>query len=414
MTNKSTTRITIVGLNYAPEISGIAVYTTGLAEGLADQGANVRVVTAYPHYPAWEVPREYEGNRLREMIGGVRIERIRPYMPKTLSGLKRLFMELRFGLSAALTAWDNPAVIVLVSPALFATLITIARAKVTRGRPAVVVWVQDLYGLGVSETGALGQRGARIMSRIESAVLNSADEVVVIHERFKNYVTRELGVSVGKVSVVRNWTHLSGSAVNATTYRDHFEWSADEIIVLHAGNMGAKQALENVVEAARLADATGARVHFVLMGDGSKRAELEELGRGIKQLTFINPVDEKHFRGALAAADILLVNEKPGVTEMAVPSKLTSYFAAGRPVLAATDMGSITADEVELAKAGARVDAGNPAKLLDGALALGKDRARSDAFGRNARKFQEDVLSSGAALGHYAEIINRLALQRGR
>ena len=45
----------ILGINYAPEMIGIAVYTTGLAERLAEEGHEVQVVTALPYYPAWKV-----------------------------------------------------------------------------------------------------------------------------------------------------------------------------------------------------------------------------------------------------------------------------------------------------------------------------------------------------------------------
>ena len=66
------------------------------------------------------------------------------------------------------------------------------------------------------------------------------------------------------------------------------------------------------------------------------------------------------FQVALSAADFLLVNELPGVKDMAVPSKLTSYFNAGVPVVAATDDGSVTAAEIATSGGGVRVDAACP------------------------------------------------------
>jgi colanic acid biosynthesis glycosyl transferase WcaI len=185
------------------------------------------------------------------------------------------------------------------------------------------------------------------------------------------------------------------------------------VVVLHAGNMGAKQALENVVEAARIADQDAAAVRFVLLGNGNQRDSLFTLGSGIDRLEFLNSLNDEDFQGAMAAADILLVNEKPGVTEMAVPSKLTSYFAAARPVIAATDEGSITAEEVESARAGIRVNAGDPRELLRESLALGSDPARSEEFGINGALFQQQVLSAEAAISNYAEIITSQSVKRG-
>ncbi|MBN2701505.1 MAG: hypothetical protein JXR29_08650 [Methylothermaceae bacterium] len=51
-------KILMVGLNFAPELTGIGKYTGELAEWLADRGHAVRVVTAPPYYPAWRYWRE--------------------------------------------------------------------------------------------------------------------------------------------------------------------------------------------------------------------------------------------------------------------------------------------------------------------------------------------------------------------
>jgi glycosyltransferase involved in cell wall biosynthesis len=251
------------------------------------------------------------------------------------------------------------------------------------------------------------------MRRFESFVLRRADAVVAIHDRFKSYLAKSSGAQLDAIHVVRNWTHTKPIEVDPTNYRRLFGWG-DETVILHAGNMGAKQALENVVEAARLADARNSPVRFVLLGNGNQRRHLGEVSAGIERLQFLDSLDDLDFQGALAASDILLVNEKPGVTEMAVPSKLTSYFAAKRPVIAATDSGSITAQEIDTARAGLRVNAGDPQALLEAALELGDDPARASAFGENGAIFQMRELSRETAISHYAEIINSLAEKRSR
>src|SRR5699024_3086421 len=105
-------------------------------------------------------------------------------------------------------------------------------------------------------------------------------------------------------------------------------------LILHAGNMGRKQGLANVVRAASVVGPDEPLV-FVLLGDGSERTALEALAEGSNKIRFVSSLHQDEFPLALAAADALLVNELPGVKEMALPSKLTSYFAAGRPIIAA-------------------------------------------------------------------------------
>ena len=40
----------------------------------------------------------------------------------------------------------------------------------------------------------------------------------------------------------------------------------------------------------------------------------------------------------LAAADVLLLSERPSQIDMSLPSKLTAYYAAGRPIVAAVGL----------------------------------------------------------------------------
>lgn len=402
--------VQIIGLHYSPEPSGNAPYTSGLAEGLVERGVLPRVITGFPHYPEWKRQPGYVGWRLKEEIKGVFLERVNHYVPAKPRGLARLLMESTFGLRSITTPWGTPGIILLVSPALFSTGIALLRVRILRQKVPVVMWVQDLYSLGMTETGTSGSFGARAMAWIESRILRSADGVVVIHDRFRSYVTGQLNVDPDRVKVIRNWTHLKPFVLeDKNDARTSFGWESDNVIVLHAGNMGTKQGLDNVVEAARLADQESSPVRFILVGDGNQRARLEELAQGIEHIEFVDSLPGSRFQEALAAADILLVNELPGVKEMSVPSKLTSYFSSGVPVLAATDDGSVTAEEIATASAGLRVNAGDPEALLRGAEALAADKEQGREFALNGTKFMKTTLSEEQAIDTYDRYLMDLA-----
>lgn len=265
------------------------------------------------------------------------------------------------------------------------------------------------------ETGTGGSRLARIASRLESKILRSADGVTAIHDRFKRHMVDALGVPAGQVEVIRNWTHLSVPPHTETKdVRARLGWTPGDVIVLHAGNMGKKQGLENVVEAARIAEERGSAVHFVLMGNGNQRHRLEELAKGLSRISFVDPLPGPEFQRALAAADILLVNELPGLKDMAVPSKLTSYFNSGTPVLAATDPGSVTAYEIAHSRGGLLVAAGDAVALMEAAETLAGDPAGGARLAANALHFRRETLSESLAIAHYDEFITRLASSRGR
>lgn len=404
--------VTIIGINYAPETTGIAPYTTAMARALAEQGHRVQVVTSMPHYPAWRISDDYRGHRtLREMIGRVRVLRLRHFVPSRPHVISRSLMEVTFAVRALVAHWGRPDAIVLVSPALLSSWLLRFRARLT-GVP-VIVWVQDIYTLGMAQTGASARFGG-LLRRIEGGLLRGASAVVAIHDRFRRYLVEELSVGVERVAVVRNWSHVRSDPVapeSRTAMRTRLGWRDDETVVLHAGNMGAKQGLENVVAASRLAADRGSRVRFVLLGDGHRRDDLERMGPN-PRLQFLAPVPDAEFSATLAAADVLLVNELPGLTEMSVPSKLTSYFTTGLPVLGAVDSTSITAEELIAAGAHPPVPAGDPEALLAAAETLGDDLPRRRRLGAAGQAFRERMLTEDRAVAEFCEVLRSVTATR--
>ena len=413
MSHKPSLRILILGLNYAPEPTGIAPYTASLAKGLVQRGHRVIVKTTHPHYPEWRIREGYGRWSQRETIAGVRVERLLHYVPQQPSSIRRVLSELSFGLRAACSRWGRPDLVVLVSPALFSSAVAAAKMRtVLRGVPHVV-WVQDIYGLGVAETGAGGGAVARLISRLESTLLRSATGVAVIHDRFADHVEKRLAVRRSRIRVVRNWTHLEEFELpHREKTRRTLGWDDDLTVALHAGNMGVKQGLENVVGAARLAEERGDNVRFVLLGRGNQRDKIEYLARGIKNIQFIDPLPDLEYQATMAAADALIVNEKPGVAEMAVPSKLTSYFSTGLPIIAATDEGSVTAGEIETSGGGIRVNAGNATALLDATVRLKENPEEARAMGARGLEFRNTVLAEGAAISNFDSWISSLVASR--
>ncbi|QLD12323.1 glycosyltransferase family 4 protein [Microbacterium oleivorans] len=389
--------VLFVGINYAPEPTGVSPYTTGMAEGLAREGWDVRVITSYPHYPWWRTPDEFRGLPAEATVSGVKVRRVRHYVPRVPSTIKRALFEVSFGARALMCRWDDPDAVVVVSPALLASRLIALRARMRR--IPVVTWVQDIYALGVQEAG--GGTGAGAIGAVEAGLLAASERVVVIHRRFRAALEQQLGVT-RPIDVVRNWSHVPETAPHdPADTRRRLGWREDEIVVLHTGAIGAKQGLENVVEAAVIARAQGSRVRFVLVGDGGQRAALQQR-EGADAVTFIDPLPEADYLQALAAADVLLVNERPGLTEMSVPSKLTSYFAAGRPVLAAVDTTSTTFAEMEAAGAGPIVPAAAPAALVTAAEQLAADPQRAARYGAAAQSYRRRILTEEAAVAAFS------------
>ncbi|GLZ51832.1 WcaI family glycosyltransferase [Actinomycetospora sp. NBRC 106378] len=417
MTPQSRLRVTVLGLNYAPEPTGIAPYTTGLARFLAEAGHDVHVVTGLPHYPHWRVDPAYQRRTVEERDGDVRVTRVAHPVPVNPIGPGRVAMEAAFAARATRVvtrSGSRPDVVVAVSPAL----LSVAAAATLRrpGRTAVGVIPQDLYGHALAETALGSGRAAATAAALERRLLARADGVVAIHRRFRSSLA-VMGVAEDRITTIRNWTHVPTATrrpADVSAIRRELGWRDDEIIALHAGNMGAKQGLENVVEAARQADLDGCPIRFVLLGHGSRRDHLRAYAQGVRRIQFLDPLPTERFTDALAAADVLVLNEQPGVAEMCVPSKLTSYFAAGRPVVAATERLSAASAEIAVSQAGVTVEPGSPRALLEAVIDVRLAPDEAEAMGLRGQLFAHDVLHVDAARAAYVAWVEGLAASRSR
>lgn len=397
------------GINYAPEQTGIAPYTTELAEHLATRGWQVTVVTGMPHYPQWRVAEGYRRSwRRQEVLGGVEVMRIRHHVPAAQSAPGRALYEVTF-LARALGVRHRtrPTCVLGVVPSLSGGLAAAAAAH--RWRAPLGLLFQDLVGPAAAQSGMPGGGMAAKPARaLESWVATRADGIAIVAESFRDYLD-ELGVQPSRIRSLPNWAHVSGPIGRSADVRRSLGWRDDEQVVLHAGNMGFKQDLGNVVEAARLAASAGAGTRFVLMGDGNERRALERLGRDLPGLDFLDSRPEDEFMEVLAAADVLLLNERASVIDMSLPSKITSYFLAGRPVLAAVPPGGSTARELARSGGAYLVPAGDPSALLDGLRTLAADRSLRRGLVQNATRFALADLDRDRSLGAAERFVEELA-----
>jgi N-acetylglucosaminyldiphosphoundecaprenol N-acetyl-beta-D-mannosaminyltransferase len=162
-----------------------------------------------------------------------------------------------------------------------------------------------------------------------------------------------------------------------------------------------------VVEAARRADALGLPIMFVLMGEGSQRPLLEAMARGIERLHFLPFQPEDEVPDALDAADVLLVSERATVINMSLPSKLTSYFAAGRPIVAAVPPDGSTARELLRSGAGIVAPIGDADRLNSAVMELRADPARSADLGSAGRAYADSTLDASSAMARIDQLLER-------
>jgi colanic acid biosynthesis glycosyl transferase WcaI len=311
------------------------------------------------------------------------------------------------GLAEYLTGRGPTVVVIGTCPSLAAGMLACA-ASVAYRVPYGLIF-QDLMGLAARQSGvAGGDRVASVVRRMELAIARRADAVAIIAEGFRAYFQAG-GVAPQKIVRLRNWSRRVEPQDQREQTRARLGWPPGELVCLHGGNMGQKQGLGNLLDAAALLD--GEPIRIVLAGDGNDRARLqaEASRRGLVGVEFLPMQAPGRWEELMQASDVLLVNQRASVADMSLPSKLTSYFPAARPVVAAVAPDSETAREIQAAQAGYVVAPENPAALRDALLALRRDRSRASALGQSARRYANTDLSAHASLQRHEQFVLAVA-----
>ena len=143
-----------------------------------------------------------------------------------------------------------------------------------------------------------------------------------------------------------------------------------QFLILHSGNMGKKQNLINVVNAAEYSQGEIDLV-WVLVGEGEDLPALKRAAEDRAPDLSLLPLQPAAAMPQMyAAADVLLLNQVAAMEDAVIPCKLLTYMAAGRPIVAAVNENSEAARVIRRAQCGVIVPAEDPEALSTAMLAL--------------------------------------------
>jgi colanic acid biosynthesis glycosyl transferase WcaI len=406
-------RVLVIGINYAPERTSVAPFTTGLCEHLAAQGLEVKVVTAFPYYPDWRVWKGYRGSLFRrETINGVKVHRVAHYVPCEPSRLvQRLAYDISFAVTSFFAAlFTGKCDVIYCScppPTVAFTAYLLSKIK----RAPYIVKLTDLASDAALATGIMKPGLAiRLARAFEAFTYRKSLAVVCLCQGFIDRL-KERGLGVERLLLIPDWgdTENIRPCEEDATFRAAHQFSSDQFLIFHTGNMGKKQNLINVLNAAQLAR-DEADVRWVLVGEGEERVDLErEISRrGLTnvQLMPFQPVDM--LRQMYSSADLLLLNQTAAIEDAVIPSKLLTYMASGRPVVAAVSEKSEVARQVHRANCGIVVPAENPQALADAVVGLRRELKLRQQLGANGRAYAEAHFTKAQVLRRYHEFFQRV------
>lgn len=409
-------RFLLYSLNFSPELTGIGKYSGEMAEWLAHNGHEVRVVTSYPYYPQWEVQDEYKSSwYLAEKIGDVRVFRCPFWVPRRPGGLKRLIHLASFAVGSfpglLRNAFWRPDVVWTVAPAFFCVPGALIATKVLGAKSWI--HIQDYEVDAAFDLGMLKGDGLkRFALSAERWLLRSFDRFSTISQRMYQLGLSK-GVEESKAVLFPNWVDLKAIAAtgddSSGRYRSELGIPSDAVIALYSGNMGAKQGLEILSKAA--ATLSGIKdLHFVFCGNGAGRADLERQCAGMTNVRFLDLQPMERLGELLRTADIHLLPQRADAADLVMPSKLTGMLASGRCVVASAHVG--TEVEMVVKGKGLVVPPEDAKAFSEAILQLSRDAAQRDVFGRNGRSYAEQHLDKDAVLRAFEAELDKLVKSR--
>ena len=384
-------RILHLGINYWPDETGIAPFVTGRCEYLAACGHEVTACAGPPYYPQWRVPDEYRRRLFSsERRNGVTILRSWMYVPRRLTSMKRILHEGTFVCSSFIRALGRtrPDLLFVNAPPLGLGASAIALSRLW-GVP-YVLHVDDLQPDAAVDLGMLAQgRLIRALYRLERAAYRNAALVSTLTEAMRQRIIAK-GVPPERVVLFPGWIDPRlFSIVPPQASRNALREAP--FVVAHFGNMGVKQGLDVVIEAAKISrDESG--VVYLLVGDGAARPTLETNARelNLPNLRFLPLQPQDRFLELLAQSDVCLVTQQRAVSDIVFPSKVIMLLAAARPVIASVGTGSEVARVVAESGAGLTVAPEDPGALADAVKHLRANPALSAQMGRAGRAYATD------------------------
>jgi colanic acid biosynthesis glycosyl transferase WcaI len=377
--------IYLVDRYFWPDESAVSLLLTDLAEDLQAAGHEVHVFTSRQLYnqPQAQLPAE-------ETWQGVRIHRLRT----SCFGRRRFWLRLvdaiTFHLALRFTRQISvkpDAWFVMTEPPLILNTVLQLRRKLG-GR--VIHHVDDLYPDLAMALGSLPRRGpvAALLTHLSQDGLRKCDHVLALGECMAA-VLKTKGVPDDRLAITPPWadgSRLFPLEHGENRFRQEIGMASDQVVVMYSGNMGLGHRFETILEAAR-ALARQEEIHFVFIGDGAKRPQIEAFRRAhnLKNIMMLPYQPRERLRETLSAGDIHLISLDAKVQGFIVPSKLAGILAVGRPSVFLGAAENSIAAAIRQAGCGHIIAEGDVTLLVETIKGLAQDPEQRRRLGKSAR-----------------------------
>jgi glycosyltransferase involved in cell wall biosynthesis len=330
-------RILIITQYFWPESFKI----NDLALGLKERGHEVSVLTAIPNYPKGVFFDDYSfWKNNEEEWNGVKIYRSK-IISRGNGGISLMLNYISFVFFCSLK--------VLFIKEKFDKIFVYEPSPITVGLPAIVAsrwmkipyyfWVQDLWPESLSAAGGVKNKYVLgFFDMITRLIYLNSKKILVQSKGFVDYINKQGDFSDKLIYYPNSAEKLYRPLEPIAEYQSKLP---EGFKLLFAGNLGEAQGIDTLVNAAKIVKEKGIEVNWFFLGDGRQREyyinEVKRIGLE-SNFYFLGSFPAETMPYFFACADALIVSlKKDEIFSLTIPSKLQSYLACGKPILASLD-----------------------------------------------------------------------------
>jgi len=385
---KTELNILIISQYFFPENFRI----NDLVFSLKKKGHNIEVLTGKPNYSKTHFFDGYGWNSPDfEIINDIPVYRANLFSRRK-GGAIRLFLNY---FSFALLALFK--VRKIKDP--FDVIFVYQTSPVTVGIPAILAkklfktpiyfWVQDLWPESLTAAGGVNNKLVLgFFNSLTKWIYNQSKKVLIQSEGFREYILNQ-GIPNNKIIFYPNSTEDFYKPLQEV--KEYQEFFQNEFFnIVFAGNIGEAQSFKTIIKA--INNVKELPVKVIVLGDGRYKETALSLikEKGLEShFNFLGSFPPTEMPKFFSHADALLVSlKKDKIFSLTIPSKIQSYLACGKPIIASID--GEGAKIVNDAKCGVTSSAEDSLALSNKIKELmALDKSSLNELGKNGRAYYE-------------------------
>ena len=409
-------KVLVLGINYAPEMTGIGKYTGEFCEFMASEGYNVQVVTGHPYYPAWRCIGKTNSNWFcSENISGVSVWRCPIYIPDPKKTVHRILQDLSFFCSAFIAVTlllfnrRRADLFFVVSPSVLNGLVGLWY-KLWHPGVKLVYHIQDLQIDAACELGMIkNKRILSFLKKTELFIMRHADCVSTISEGMIKKIKAKSNEIKSPV-LFPNWANNEKifPCMPDDLFYHKYGLPADKRIVLYSGSIGEKQGLDIILETAAVLEHRINDLLFVISGTGPYFNVLRQKSAdaGLSNLQFLPLLDIEDYNQLLNAAWLHLVIQKEVAADLLMPSKITSIVGAGGAVIVTASPNTSLHHLINIHQFGWTIAPDNPEALTKKIIQLYSENILIEKAKKNALNYADQYIRKDKVINSFLSALS--------